>query len=79
MEIAEGIEIVEKYLTAKAEKMNNLGSALADYVNPHIKLQILHDQAQAHDFGWVFFYNTTKYIENDVYPRSFTWKCSINF
>jgi len=70
MEIAEAIEIVEKYLSAKAVQMNNFGSALPSYVNPNIKLQILHDQTEEHDFGWVFFYDTTKHIENDDYREA---------
>ena len=67
MEIASAIEIVEKYLSAEALEMNNFGSALAGYVNPDIKLQILHDQTEEHDFGWVFFYNNSNYKDNDDY------------
>lgn len=70
IEIAEAIDIVEEYLSAEAVEMNNFGSAQTGYVNPDIKLQILHDQTEEHDFGWVFFYNTTKYIENDDYPEA---------
>jgi hypothetical protein len=63
MEIAEAIEIVEKYLSVEAQEMNNFGSALPGYVNPNIKLQILHDYTEEYDFGWVFYYNSAKYIE----------------
>jgi hypothetical protein len=70
MEIAEAIETVEKYLSAEAVEMNNFGSALPGYVNPKIKLQILHDHTEEHDFGWVFFYNSTKYIETGDYREA---------
>ena len=47
----------------EAEKINSFGSALPDYVNPKVELQIIHESTETHDFGWVFFYNSKKYIE----------------
>ena len=63
MEIAEAVEIVEKYLSGQAVEMNNFGSALAGYVNPKVKLQILAESTEEYDFGWIFYYNSAKFIE----------------
>jgi len=63
MEIAEAVEIVEKYLYRQAVEMNNSGSALPGNVNPDVKLQILAESTEEYDFGWVFYYNSAKFIE----------------
>ena len=63
MEIAEAVEIVEKYLSRQAVEMNNFGSALPGYVNPDVKLQILAKSTEEYDFGWVFYYNSAQFIE----------------
>lgn len=70
MKIAEAINIIEKYLLAEEEEINSFGSALPGYVNPNVKLQILHDHTKEYDFGWVFFYNSVKYIEPGDYRES---------
>ena len=67
MELAEAVKIVAKYLASKAVEMNNFGSVLPGYVNPDIKLAILHDCTEEYDFGWVFFYNSDKYIKTGEY------------
>ncbi len=43
--------------------MNNFGSALPGYVNPSVNLQILAEITGEYDFGWVFYYNSAKFIE----------------
>jgi len=63
MEIAEAVEIVEKYLYRQALEINNFGSGLPGYVNPNVKLQILAENTEEYDFGWVFFYDSAKFIE----------------
>ena len=63
MEIVEAIEIVEKYLSRQALEMNNFGSTLPGYVNPNINLQILAESTEEYDFGWVFYYNSAKFIQ----------------
>jgi len=35
---------------------------MSDYVNPEIEFQIINELTQEHDFGWVFFYNSKKYL-----------------
>ena len=79
MEIAEAIEIVEKYLSVEAKEMNNFGSALPGHVNPNIKLQILHDYTEEYDFGWVFFYNSAKYIETGDYREALVGNAPLIF
>ena len=79
MEIAEAIEIVEKYLAVEAEEMNNFGSALPGYVNPNIELQILHDYTEEYDFGWVFYYNSAKYIETGDYREALVGNAPLIF
>jgi hypothetical protein len=63
MTLEQAIALVEKYLRDAEAEINDFGSALPGYVNPNIKLQILKDQIEEHEFGWVFHYNTTEYIE----------------
>jgi len=63
MKIEEAIHIAKTYLAKSETKMNNLGSALPNYVNPNIKLQILSESTKEYDFGWVFYYNSAKFIE----------------
>ncbi len=63
MSIEETIKKVECYLAKEEVKMSGFGSALPGYTNPNIKLQIQNEITQEYDFGWVFFYNTTKFIE----------------
>ncbi len=64
MKYEEAVEKVEGYLAIAESKMNTFGSALPDYVNPNIKLQILNDSTEEHDFGWVFYYNSAKFNES---------------
>ena len=63
MKIEEAIKKVEEHLAEAETIMNNFGSALPGYVNPNIKLKILNDITKEYNFGWVFYYNTTKFIE----------------
>lgn len=63
MNIEEAKAIVENHLSKEEEKINNFGSALPGYENPNIKLEIISDMTEAHEFGWVFYYNSAKYIE----------------
>jgi len=63
MEIAEAVEIVRKYLNRQAVEMNNFGSGLLGYVNPNVKLEILAEGTEEYDFGWVFYYDSAKFIE----------------
>jgi len=56
--------VVETCLKSSEDELNSYGSGLPDYENPNIELVILEDLTQEHDFGWVFFYNSKKYIES---------------
>ena len=55
--------MVNDYLRKSEEEMNASGSRLPDYVNPEMKLQIMTESTEEHDFGWVFYYNSVKYIQ----------------
>ena len=63
MEIAEAVEIVEKYLQRQAIEMNNFGSGLPGHANPNVKLQILAERTEEYEFGWVFYYDSARFIE----------------
>ena len=63
MTYEEAVRAIQEHLIQEAEKINSFGSALPDYVNPKVELQIIHESTETHDFGWVFFYNSKKYIE----------------
>ena len=63
MTYEEAVQAIEQHLVQEAQKMNSIGSALPNYVNPKVELQIIHESTETHDFGWVFFYNSKKYIE----------------
>ena len=63
MEIAQAVEIVEQYLDKQAVEMNNFGSDLPGYVNPDVRLQILAECTEEYDFGWVFYYDSARFIE----------------
>ena len=58
----QAIEIVTEYLSNAEIEMNNFGSALPGYVNPGINLIILSDKTEEHEFGWVFYYSSDKFI-----------------
>ena len=64
MNIKSAIELVEEYLSEQEENINSFGSALPGYVNPNIKLLILSNKTEEYEFGWVFYYNSAKYIES---------------
>ena len=64
MEIDSAIKLVNHYLRESENEMNSFGSGLPDYVNPEIELQIITSSTQEHDFGWVFFYNSKKYLDS---------------
>lgn len=63
-ELNQATSMVKEYLRKSETEMNNFGSALPDYENPNIKLAILDEETQEHEFGWVFFYNSVKFIES---------------
>jgi len=63
MKLEQAIALVEKYLRDSEAEINDFGSALPGYVNPNIKLQILKDQIEEYEFGWVFHYNTARPVE----------------
>lgn len=70
MNYEKAVEKVEDYLAKEETKMNSFGSALPDYTNPNIKLQILSDSVEEHEFGWVFYYNSAKFIETDDFREA---------
>ena len=70
MNIKQAISLVEEYLLNSQEEINSLGSALPGYVNPNIKLEILNDKIEEHEFGWVFYYNSKKFIETGDYQHA---------
>ena len=55
-------ERVNEYLRQREERMRAFGSGLPDYKDPEVKLVIVAEQE--YDFGWVFDYNTQKYVES---------------
>jgi len=63
MKLEQAISVVEKYLRDSEAEINDFGSALPGYVNPNIKLQILKDEIEEHEFGWVFHYDSARHIE----------------
>ena len=63
MKLEQAIALVEKYLRDSEAQINAFGSALPGYINPNIKLQILKDDIEAHEFGWVFHYDPARHIE----------------
>lgn len=63
MKLEEAISLVEDYLKKSETEMNNFGSARPGYVNSNIKLVIMTDQIQEYEFGWVFLYNSEKYLK----------------
>ena len=62
MDFHEALEKVQAHLKESEIEMNAFGSALPGYVDPQIELVILSEYTQEHEFGWVFFYNSAKYI-----------------
>ena len=63
MNLNQAIALIEKYLAKSEVEMNRFGSALPGYVNPNIKLQIMSDKTEEIEVGWVFYYNSAKFIE----------------
>jgi hypothetical protein len=63
MKLEQATALVEKYLLDAEAEINDFGSALPGYVNRNIKLEILKDQIEEYEFGWVFHYNTARQIE----------------
>ena len=59
----EAIQLVNDYLRKSEEEMDKIGSGLPNYENLETKLQILSEYTERHDFGWVFYYNSVKYIQ----------------
>ena len=59
----EAIQLVNDYLRKSEEEMDEFGSGLPNYINPKTKLQILTEYTETHEFGWVFYYNSVKYIK----------------
>ena len=63
MDINSAKKIVENQLREYEDKGNSFGSGLPGYVNPEIELVIVDELTQEHEFGWVFCYNSKKYLE----------------
>jgi hypothetical protein len=59
----QAIALVENYLRDAEARINAFGSALPGHVNRNTRLQILKDQIEEYEFGWVFHYNTAEQIE----------------
>ncbi len=64
MDFNQATILVNDYLNKSEAEINSFGSALPNYKNPNVKLSILDEQTEEHEFGWVFFYNSLKLIEN---------------
>ena len=79
MEITEAIEILQKHLSAAEMEMNNFDCARDDHVNQNTKLEILHDQTEEYDFGWVFFYDSAAYIETGDYREALVGNAPLIF
>jgi len=69
--------VVETCLKSSEDELNSYGSGLPDYENPNIELVILEDLTQEHDFGWVFFYNSKKYIESGDFRDALAGNASL--
>jgi len=63
MKIEEAIKLVNDYLRKSEVEMDKFGSGLPNYINPKSKLQILTEYTEIHEFGWIFYYNSVKYIK----------------
>ena len=63
MNLEEAVFLVEQYLRRSEIEMNDFGSALPGHLNPGTQLQIIDDQTEEYEFGWVFYYNSARYIE----------------
>jgi hypothetical protein len=59
----EAIKLVNDYLIKAEEESNAFGSGLPGYVNPEIKLQIITEYTEEHNFGWVFYYDSVKHLQ----------------
>jgi len=70
MKFTEAVKKVERYIKGEESKMNSFGSALPNYVNPNIKLKIQDNCTEEHEFGWVFYYNSEKYIETGDFKEA---------
>lgn len=70
MKFIEAVKKVETYLKGEERKMNSFGSALPNYVYPNIKLKIQDNCTEEHEFGWVFYYNSEKYIETGDFKEA---------
>lgn len=62
MKIEEAKALVEDYLRKSEIEINNFGSSLPNYKNPNIKLRIINEETEEHDFGWVFYYNSEEFL-----------------
>ena len=63
MTLEQAIALVEKYLRDAEARINDFGSALPGHVDRNTRLQILKDQIEEHEFGWVLHYNTARQFE----------------
>jgi hypothetical protein len=55
-------ESVNEYFRQEAERMRSFGAGLPDYKDPEVNLLIVAERE--YDFGWVFDFNTRKYVES---------------
>lgn len=56
--------LVKEYLLRHERQMNAAGSALPGYKDPQHRLVIVKEYN--YDFGWVFCYNTKRYVDGDT-------------
>ncbi len=63
IKIEQAINLVKVYLTHAEEESNKMGSGIPNYRNPNTQLAILNEKTEEYEFGWVFYYNSVKYIE----------------
>jgi hypothetical protein len=62
IDLAKARERVTGYLRQSEIRMNSFGSALPDYQDPKHQLVVVREQE--YDFGWVFSYDTRKFVDS---------------
>lgn len=62
IDITSARKLVNEYLRKAEDEMRFFGSGLPDYKEPDVNLVIVAEQE--FDFGWMFNYNTKKYVES---------------
>ena len=62
MDINKARELVNQYLQIEEQKINEFAKASPNSVNSNIKLVIDDRYTETHEFGWVFYFNSKKFI-----------------